>query len=82
MQHPGRVSFKFINKMQLVSGSLLGTREQKGTGTRASWCTGQGGSAGPQSPLSRPPLWDASQEGPILLGQVAVESQLGQPVGL
>lgn len=51
MQHPGRVSFKFINKMQLVSGSLLGTGEQKGTGTRAGWCMGQGGSAGLPSPV-------------------------------
>lgn len=35
MQHPGRVSFKFISKVQLVSGSSAGTGRWKGTGTGA-----------------------------------------------
>lgn len=71
MQHPGRVSFKFIDKMQLVSSFLLGTRGQRGQGPGLAGA--QRGSPHPQCPLSCPPL----QEGPILPGWVAFESHLG-----
>jgi len=42
MQHPGRVSFKFIDKMQLVSGSSL---EDRGAGDQG-WLVHGGMSPG------------------------------------
>lgn len=50
MQHPGRVSFKFIDKMQLVSGFWLGTVGAREQG----WLVHGGRSPDPQSPLSSP----------------------------
>lgn len=65
MQHPGRVSFKFIDKMQLVSGFLLGKWDRK-----QGWLV-----AGPQIPSL--PLQETAQEGPILLALVASNPTLG-----
>lgn len=77
MQHPGRVSFKFIDKMQLVSDFLLGTVRDREQG----WLVHGRRCPDPQSPLS-PPFAETAQEGPILLGQGASKSQFGHPVGL